>query len=105
MPEEDRNATEKARIHEFYVRTANHAEFMRQVSALVGDFNWTSTVGVYPRAVYLGFASGASVWDDAFYEPLVAEIARKNFVWKPGQARFIELDRQRPWRRTRRLRV
>jgi len=89
------------------LRVRHHEEYMHQVDALVGGFRFNSSMALpsQPRALYLGFASGASIWDDSFYQPLVANLIRERFHWRRGEVFFMELDRQRPWRRTRRLRV
>lgn len=104
VPAEKRKVLQDLYAKERPVRVASHSAFMEKVNALTGGFNWTSVVEGRPRAIYLGFASGASIWDDAFYEPLAAETVRDMVLWKPGEVKFIEVDRQRPWRRTRRLR-
>eukprot|EP00747_Dinoflagellata_sp_TGD_P198563 gnl/TRDRNA2_/TRDRNA2_71630_c1_seq1.p1 gnl/TRDRNA2_/TRDRNA2_71630_c1~~gnl/TRDRNA2_/TRDRNA2_71630_c1_seq1.p1 ORF type:complete len:371 (-),score=28.54 gnl/TRDRNA2_/TRDRNA2_71630_c1_seq1:58-1050(-) len=92
---------------EHEVRDKHHLDQCRQFDALVGNESCSAglTDAGRPRAMYLGFASGMSVWDDAFYEPIAANTVRAVLHLEPGELRYIELDRQRPWRRTRRLRV
>lgn len=91
------------------VRRDHRQEITAKLAGVFPDRNLTAggSGGVFarPRAVYLGFASGASVWDDSFYEPMAADSIRAMAMWQPGECQFYELDRQRPWRRTRRLRV
>lgn len=57
------------------------------------------------RAVFVGFASGWSIWDDAFYARWAAEAVRDAVGWQPGECRYVELDRQKPWLRRRWLSV